>query len=637
MKKNRKLLYVCWAAALLVILLITLRFRGEFTEFYGIAETREIAVNSESAVEIRKIHIVQGQAVSKGDLLIELYNPKLTRTINETTHEIEELKAQMASRVSEISYKIKQLQVQADINPELTQGLTSLNAGRPQSEPPDSSSPIAIQIESLRKALQLETHPMQIRIDMRLRELELMLEEKNNLFIFAQVSGIIGSVRCKAGEQISPFKPLLTLHPKAPSYVRGYVHEFVYTQISVGQPVRIISMADPTYSLVGEVVGVGAKIIEYPRRLRRMLEVQVYRREIQIKIPKNNRLLLGEKVLISTLDQPLPSELSVAGSNLSQPLSHTEKIDPAVAENNQTPALSDIMVNKALKNIAAIEASGAIYLPDLKKLLLISDTTRKHRPVLYLMDTEGTIEDEITIQGLKKIDDMEAITTAPDGTIYIACSQSPDRCGRTPGARKRLLRLTRDRTYLKLLQKVSLLKLLKQAAAKDLAADWTRLLSCDSDACKLNVEGMFYQDGHLYLGLKSPLLNAKAAIIKISHINRVFEEKRLAPENVCLWQTFDLKDRSTGAPSGISDLFLLDRKLYILAYTRGNEKKNGERRNRAGSVWCFDLESKTLSHLRQLDKLKPEGLTFNPNTKEFSILFDHGPSQPSKLMRLKEL
>jgi len=86
MKRNRLLLYFCWCIAIVVLVLITFRYQGEFTEFYGIAETREIAVNSESAVEVKKIHIIAGQTIQKGDLLVELYNPELTQSINETTH-----------------------------------------------------------------------------------------------------------------------------------------------------------------------------------------------------------------------------------------------------------------------------------------------------------------------------------------------------------------------------------------------------------------------------------------------------------------------------------------------------------------------------------------------------------------------
>jgi len=254
------------------------------------------------------------------------------------------------------------------------------------------------------------------------RELNLMLEEKNKLYVFAQVSGVIGSVRCKVGEQISPFSTLLTLHPIAPSYIKGYVHEFVYTKIAVGQKVKVLSMANPFYSVTGEIVGVGSKIIEYPRRLRRMLEVQVYGREVQIRIPKDNQLLLGEKVLVSTQKQ----EDNLSSRPISKTLlgiSQAKTTAPITKEEIKEPVLIDITVSRALRDVTTMEASGILYLPDLKKYLLVSDTTPGNRPILYLMDNTGQIEDELVIQGLDKIDDMEAIAEGEEETIYIVCSQ----------------------------------------------------------------------------------------------------------------------------------------------------------------------------------------------------------------------
>ena len=49
----------------------------------------------------------------------------------------------------------------------------------------------------------------------------------------------------------------------------------------------------------GDVVGVGSRIVEYPVRLRKRQDIQIWGREVLIKIPENNAFLLGEKVRIS--------------------------------------------------------------------------------------------------------------------------------------------------------------------------------------------------------------------------------------------------------------------------------------------------------------------------------------------------
>ncbi len=65
----------------------------------------------------------------------------------------------------------------------------------------------------------------------------------------------------------------------------------------------IASQADLQNNETGTVVGVGSRIVEYPVRLRKHPDLQVWGREVVIKIPENNQFILGEKVVISSTDQ----------------------------------------------------------------------------------------------------------------------------------------------------------------------------------------------------------------------------------------------------------------------------------------------------------------------------------------------
>jgi len=47
-------------------------------------------------------------------------------------------------------------------------------------------------------------------------------------------------------------------------------------------------------------VGVGSRIIEYPLRLKKRPEMQLWGREVEIHLPDGNPFLLGEKVMIQT-------------------------------------------------------------------------------------------------------------------------------------------------------------------------------------------------------------------------------------------------------------------------------------------------------------------------------------------------
>lgn len=289
-----KKLYFVWIVVCIILVTISLQYKGESTGFYGIADAREVVVNAGNPVEIKKIHVVQGQSIKEGDTLVELSRPELDMKINEITHQLRQVKTQKYTKVNRIRAQIKELEAQYERNKKLTSELKSFRKENSSTDQNDSQNPLLIKIENLKKELQLAVSPAQIK-----EELNLLLAEKEKLTIYAQINGIIGSVNAKEGEQVSPFTSIITLHTKSPSYVKGYIHEDVYNKVNVGQKVTIASLSDPKNKIEGEVVGVGSRIVEYPVRLRKRADFQIWGREIIIKIPSENNLLLGEKVRIS--------------------------------------------------------------------------------------------------------------------------------------------------------------------------------------------------------------------------------------------------------------------------------------------------------------------------------------------------
>lgn len=289
-----KKLYIVWGVVLIILVIFSLRYKGESTGFYGIADAREAVINSGNPVEIEKIHVVQGQSIKIGDTLVELSRPELDMKINEITHQLRQMKKQKFAKVNGIKAQIKQLQAQYERNKKLTAELKSVKKKNSSTDQEDNQNPLLIKIENLKRELQLAASPAQTK-----DELNLLMEEKKKLTIYAQINGIIGSVNAKEGEKVSPFTPIITLHTKSPSYVKGYIHEDVYNKVTIGQKVTITSLSDVKNSIEGEVVGVGSRIVEYPVRLRKRPDFQIWGREIIIKIPSENNFLLGEKVRIS--------------------------------------------------------------------------------------------------------------------------------------------------------------------------------------------------------------------------------------------------------------------------------------------------------------------------------------------------
>ena len=330
-----KLLYIVWFFCVVVLVVVSRNNGTDVATFFGIAETREIVVNAEKAVEAKKIYVVPGQSVSAGQLLVALDRPELPLRINEISSQINELKAQQLVKAADIQARINELEAQEkamatdlqckitqlnnkqQINKGLTANLRSIQQDHASRTQEEIRSPLQVQAEGLRKELAMRAHLTRLKINtlkealtsskaaasIQLKgleeELNLLNAEKKDLLKHSPIAGVIGSVNCKQGEKVSPFEPILTVHTRSPAYVKGYIHENVYSRIAVKDKVRVVSMANRNASAIGEVVGVGGRIVEYPVRLRKRPDIQMWGREIQILIPPENRFLLGEKLIIT--------------------------------------------------------------------------------------------------------------------------------------------------------------------------------------------------------------------------------------------------------------------------------------------------------------------------------------------------
>jgi len=336
---NFKFLYILWFVAVIFIIFFSNKNQIETNYFFGIAESNEVIVNFEKSVEIKRIHVIPGQKVKKGMLLLELDQPELTLNLNEIKHQLSEyrlqqkiektniqtqikaLKAQKIAKINAIHSEIKQLQSRHSFNKRLTSELKSIiinDDDSSETKKINISSPILLKIESLQEELEFTVNQIDIKIkalrstlysnknpltvkkESLEKELEILTLAKEKLLIHSENNGIIGSVHFKRGEKVSPFVPILTIYTQSPSYVKGYISENVYNRITVGEPVVISSITGKNTKYNGIVLGVGSRIIEFPERLRKRPEIKKWGREVQIKIIETNDFLLGEKVVIQS-------------------------------------------------------------------------------------------------------------------------------------------------------------------------------------------------------------------------------------------------------------------------------------------------------------------------------------------------
>lgn len=330
MIRQFRFILLLWAAAVISLFLINSDFKSDANIFLGIAQTDELVINFQSDTEINQVLVTSGQQVSQGEVLMEVDHPQLSARIVQLESQIQEyrassrksdnenaalvvqLEAQKKARASELNLEINQLTSQLELNKELNKELKSI----PQSTGGTTQNPVELRIESLKEELKLSnqsfqaqidqlraandtgSNPVEILINNLMGELALLREEQEQQRVTAPIDGIVGSVNFSAGEIVSSFTPIMTITSKTPSFVVGYIHENSAQSIDAGDVVEVVREGTREAAIAGDVVGVGSRIVEYPIRLRKNPEIPVWGREVQIKIPEENGLLLGEKLII---------------------------------------------------------------------------------------------------------------------------------------------------------------------------------------------------------------------------------------------------------------------------------------------------------------------------------------------------
>lgn len=653
-------------AVVIVLLLLGWSNMVARSHFLGIAESREITINSENPVEIERVHVLEGQSVDQGQLLVQLRNPELTLRINQISHQLDQLRAQndvdkselesvltrlkaeKNALINETDYKIQELKNDYDINMSLTSGLRSLsgkdintiiNAGHPtlqkierlKLELASAVHLLDVRIELQKKALDSADKPLNIQVNRLENELRMLKAESHKLSIYAPISGMVGSINFKAGEKVSPFAAVMTLHSNTPSIVKGYLREDEYSKVKVNDELAIHSSTETHGLVIGTVVGVGSRIVEYPVRLRKYQNVQTWGREITIKIPESNNLILGEKVLIS-----MTGEGNSTWHKIGESLSLQETIAAITSENNNgnTDAEPESIV-RPITTLSehSIEASAMVYLPDLDQYLLASDDTPEKRLLLYLMDPSGQITKEIEIPGLEEIDDIESMTSDNEATIYLAASMSARKNNSYPLSRRLLVTIKRGKGpapgfYLH--GSIDLSNILTRCAEKNRNQPWANFLINAVESSKLDMEAMFWRDNALYLGFKSPFLMNRSIIMKIDEANRLLENSELSAQHVSIWQMLSLKVDDEDSQESISDLLYLDGTLFITGVLPPKHRDQY-----TGSLWKLTPEDGALKRVIKFRGIKPEGIATTKESADLLICFDQGRNHQSQIAQVK--
>ena len=569
--KDNRALAIAILACVLGVAALGIYQSSDTSAFMGIADSRELQINFEYPVELKNIHVLPGQPVKKGDLLLELSQSELNAKLRERQSELSRLEAEMKVR-SRMNLLVK-------------------NAGDA-----GQADPLAVRIADLQN------------------EVQYLENQKKNMYVFAELDGVIGSVAFKKGEKAPAFASILTLSPGRPTYIDGFMHESLATKLDVGKTVTVKPVATAAHSVEGVVVSVGSRIIPLPARLQRNPVIPVYGRAVVIEIPPQNDFLLGEKVELTPAGgfqlAAFPTALASATKKLIEPSFPSE------------PQAMKIPANLARR--FSFEPSGVVYLEDVKKFLVVSDDTDKVKSgLLFIVDASGNVDDEVLqIPGIAKISDLESISQN-DSYIYLLASQGLTKKQENKPERNYFVRMKRAGLTFTGTESVELRPMLVRALW---ASSDVRLKTIAKEYANLDIESHFVDGGNLYLALKNPLLEAgQSAILKIKDVNALFSKQELKPDHISIWKTVDF-GHVKGAPMHISDFTKLDGQIYATTVCEGEK---------CGALWKIRENGDKLvpELIREFPNGKPEGVAMDTATNSLFVTFDQ-KDMPAKFVNI---
>jgi hypothetical protein len=295
-------------------------------------------------------------------------------------------------------------------------------------------------------------------------------------------------------------------------------------------------------------------------------------------------------------------------------------------------------VPPSLARRTRFEPSGILGQPNERRYLIASDDTginggeNEGRPWLFSMNAAGVVEpDPIVIDGVASIDDVEAITAGDGGEVYLLSSQSYNKKGRRTPARSALLRLRPEGKRFRVDGQAHLAEML------ELAPDRAAALGLPNGTRDLDIEGMTFHGGALYLGVKAPLDEAGEAMIwKIASPKALFGApssgaSTLEASGIASFAhaRVDVELDGKVVPGGISDLLFLDEESLVITSTPS------EADGAAGALWRVDharsgggLSPRVVRHV---PGRKPEGLSASLTSGHLVVVFDAGSATPSFL------
>jgi len=333
--KKFNLYYIVILAIPFLLWKLNSHLSKEVVIFYGFAENKETEINFNYPVAIGDIKVRPGEHVKANTPLLTIYRIKSKEVLEDAPFKIAELRSKEKIWRTEKLNDIATIKAKATIAVEkleadkeriLEDKQENLSLLKDLKTIPDSlyidhpiDSEIAridkeisllkashtTQIEAIEKELAIQKNPYQIEINRLQAEQQFQdATQKQQFDLTAPFDGLVGNIQCKEGEHVPSYKTLITFYEPNPTIVKGFVQEDLLLHVAARDSFIVRSTKQADLFCYGEVIGLGSRIVEIPERLRKLMDVKTYGREVLVAIPATNPFLQKEKVILEFIEAP---------------------------------------------------------------------------------------------------------------------------------------------------------------------------------------------------------------------------------------------------------------------------------------------------------------------------------------------
>jgi len=349
-------------------------------ECLGIADSKETLVSFETPVVVKRIFVLPGQSVKKGQPLVEVEPAEINLKLLEVQTQLEALRSEQRVRDTLLGSFSKKSAL--------------------------SNNPLATEVAGLQA------------------QYDELKRQQSNAVRYAEEDGVVATVNYRPREQVQPFLPVITLTSNMPNLVYGFIHESRLAEFRVGDEVMIEPVAASQRRTKGKVVSIGNRITAFPERFQSGSAGRptFFGRELIVSLAFDNQILIGEKVRVRAENQVHFSDLGFQ------------------AFADSASEVSSALLAEGVD----LEAGGLLYMAAAETLLVASDETGPSGSPFWLMNLKNPEQTvNLSMKGLKEIEDVESLTSS-GGRLYAMSSLTPNKKDKIKHERNLLIRFQLD-------------------------------------------------------------------------------------------------------------------------------------------------------------------------------------------------